>query len=75
MADGRFRRQPRPNPEVIDLLERVLKSARDGQISTLLVIASNRLHRAETVTAGDLSDVHTNVLLAELTRAAAKLIR
>lgn len=68
MTDPRFRQQSRPDPEVVDLLERVLASARKGYVKTVAITAVNQLHQCEIGLAGDLSHVRTNAVLAGLTR-------
>jgi hypothetical protein len=75
MADGRFRRHPRPDVEVVEILERALDSARKGYVQTVTLVVVNALHHVETATAGDLSDVRANVLLGGLSRAAAEVIK
>lgn len=75
MADGKFRRLPKPDAEVVDLIERILESAKDGRISTLVIVASDRLQNVETAAAGDLSDVRINNMLGGLTRATSKLLQ
>jgi hypothetical protein len=74
-GDPRFRSTARPDVDVVDLLERVLRSARKGHIRSVAVVAVNPVHQVETAAAGDLSEVRTNVLLAGLTRAANELMK
>lgn len=73
MPHPRFKRHPRPDPEVVDLLERVLAAARKGYVKTVAIAAVNPLHQVETGVAGDLSHVRTNAVLAGLTRTAIEL--
>lgn len=75
MADGKFRRLPRPDAEVVDLIERILESAKDGRISTIVIVVADRLLNVETAAAGDLSDVRITTLLGGLSRAANKLLK
>lgn len=75
MSKARFRESPKPETDVIDLLERVLCSARKGYIKSVAVVAVNPLHQVETGCAGDLTEVRTNVLLGGLTRAANELMK
>lgn len=75
MADGQFRRQPKPDPSVVDLLQSTLESAKDGRISAVVIIAADRLQYVETAVSGELSDVRITNLLGGLTRAASKLLK
>ena len=75
MKAHKFRTHPRPDGEVIDLLERALASARKGYVKTCLVVLADPLHHVETAAAGDLSEVRTNVMLGGLTRAANELMK
>lgn len=71
----KFRTHPRPDGEVIDLLERALASAKKGYVKTALIVLADPLHHVETAAAGDLSEVRTNVMLGGLTRAANELMK
>lgn len=75
MNRHKFRTHPLPDGDVIDLLERVLASARKGHIKSVAIVAVNPIHQVETGAAGDLSEVRTNVLLGGLSRAANELMR
>lgn len=75
MASPRFRKHPRAEGDVIDLLERVLRSARNGYVKSIAIVAVNPIHQVETAAAGDLSTVRTTVLLGGLTRAANELMK
>jgi hypothetical protein len=72
---ARFRSSPRPEAGVIDMLERVLASARKGYVRSVAIVAVNPVHQVETACAGDLSEVRINVLLGGLTRAANELMK
>jgi hypothetical protein len=74
-AQARWKRQPKPDAEVLDLLERVLASARKGHVKSVAIVAVNPIHQVDTAAAGDLSEVRTNVLLGGLTRAANELMK
>lgn len=74
-SHARWRKHPLPDGDVIDLLERVLASARKGFVKSVAIVAVNPIHQVETGAAGDLSDVRTNVLLGGLTRAANELMK
>jgi hypothetical protein len=75
MRATRFRSSPMPDPEVIDLLERVLASAKGGHIRSVAIVAVNPVHQVDTAAAGDLSEVRTSVLLGGLSRAANELMK
>ncbi len=75
MAKPQFSTHPKPDGDVIDLLQRALESARKGYVKSVAVVLVNPLHQVETGAAGDLSDVRTNVLLGGLTRAANELMK
>lgn len=74
MAEARFLSTPRPNGEVIRLLECLLESARDGHIPTIHVVVVNPVNQAEDKAAGDLSELRTNALICGLAKASAKLV-
>ena len=71
----KFRSHPKPDGDVIDLLQRVLESARKGYVRSVAVVAVNPVHQVETGAAGDLSEVRTSVLLGGLSRAANELMK
>lgn len=75
MSPHRFKSHPRPDPDVVDLLERVLVSARNGYVRSVAVVAVNPVHQVETAAAGDLSEVRASVLLGGLSRAANELMK
>lgn len=75
MADGKFRKDPRPESDVVALLEDALDSARRGATKSLVIIAANPVNHIETASAGDLSPDRTTVLLGGLVRAAIALTR
>lgn len=74
MADGRFRTDPKPNADVIGLLERALASAQHGHIPAIAIIVVNIVNQSEPVLAGDLSRVRADALLGGLVRATADLV-
>lgn len=71
----KFRTHPKPDGDVIDLLERVLASAKHGYVRSVAIVAVNPVHQVETGAAGDLSEVRTSVLLGGLSRAANELMK
>jgi hypothetical protein len=75
VPNPKFRTHPKPDGDVIDLLERVLTSARHGYVRSVAVVAVNPLHQVETAAAGDLSEVRTTVMLGGLSRAANELMK
>jgi hypothetical protein len=75
VASPKFRTHPKPDGDVIDLLERVLTSAKNGYVRSVAVVAVNPLHQVETAAAGDLSEVRTTVMLGGLSRAANELMK
>ena len=75
MRNAKFRSHPKPDSEVIDLLERVLMSARKGYIRSIAIVAVNPVHQVDTAAAGDLTEVRTTVLLGGLSRAANELMK
>lgn len=75
MPASGFRATPRPDYEVIDLLERVLYSAREGRVRSISLVVVDPIHQAETASAGDLSQLRINVLIGGLSRAAQDLLK
>lgn len=75
MAENRFPgHRSEPDPEVVDLLQRMLVAARKGYVKSLAIVAVNQLHQAETGVVGDLSHVRTNAVLGGLARIANELM-
>lgn len=75
MGTSRFRASPRPDGDVIMLLETALASARRGVLRSVVVVALNPVYEVETGIAGALDQTHCTVLLGGLSMAANKLIR
>lgn len=69
-----WRKGPRPDPSVVELLEQYLIAARKGQIRAIAITAVNPMLEIETVPAGDLDHVKTHLLAAGLLRASHKLL-
>lgn len=65
----------RPQAEVVDLLERLLFSAKLGHVRSVALVCVNPVHKVETATAGDLSEVRTSSLVCGLTRITNELIK
>lgn len=70
----RWQRHPRPEPEVVRLLEQALEAARRGQVRALLIVTVNPLHETENASGGDLGLVGRNVLLGELAQVQHRLL-
>lgn len=69
-----WRKGPRPDPSVIELIEQYLVAARKGQIRAIAITAVNPMLETETNAAGDLDHVKTHLLSAGLVRASNKLL-
>lgn len=72
--DGKFPAYRRPNDEVVELLERVLISARQGRIRTIAIIAVSSVNDVESVSGGDHSPTKRHALVGGLFRRAVELI-
>lgn len=70
-----FLTRQRPDEEVVALLESVLLSARQGLVRTVHIVAVNAINQAEADSAGDLSEVKSNVLAGALLGAALEIKR
>lgn len=73
MSDGRFKIGPKPNDEVVHLLEHALESAKSGHLPTIAVVVINIVNQSEYLFAGDLSRVRADSLLGGLIRATTDL--
>lgn len=71
---SRFRKHPKPDDDVIDLLERVLASARCGYVRAITIVAVNPINQVETPSAGELESIRRTALLGGLIRAAVDLM-
>lgn len=69
-----IRTVPRPNAEVILLLEKVLQAARLGRIKAATVITVNTLLEVESVSVGDLEGVGRRLLHSGLSEEKHKLL-
>lgn len=74
MTVSRFLAAPRPDGEVVALLERALESARNGQLRTVMIVSVDPIHETETQFAGELCRTRRTVLLGAMSRAANTLI-
>lgn len=66
---------PRPDPEIVEVLERALAAAKKGHIRCILICTVNPLHEPECVTAGDITSSKRHVMIGALSSAAHKLIQ
>lgn len=69
-----FRTNPRPATEVIELLERALSCAKAGHVQAVAILAIGPLNGVETLLAGELSAVRSDVLIGGLTRTIHNLV-
>jgi len=74
MQQNRFLNSPRPQGEVVELLERLLVSAQQGHLRSLAVVAVNPANESETAAVGELGPVRTVVLIGGLSKAANDLL-
>jgi hypothetical protein len=68
-----FRLNPRPDLEVVALLERTLASARQGHVKSVVITTCNPINESEALFAGDLSQVRCNALVGSLVRSTIEL--
>jgi hypothetical protein len=68
-----FRLHPRPDLEVVALLERTLAAARQGHVRSIAINTCNPLNESESLFAGDLSQVRCNALVGSLVRSTIEL--
>lgn len=69
----RMPRAPRPNQQVVDILEAALAGAKAGLVTTALVLTVNPIGEVETATAGDLTNTGRVFLIRSIYEAARKL--
>lgn len=69
----RMPRAPRPNQQVIDILDAAHQAAKAGLVTTALVLTVNPLGDVETATAGDLTNTGRVFLIRSIYEAARKL--
>lgn len=75
MGHAHFRRHPRPDDEVVELLEKLLSSARNGYVRSIVLAAVNPVNKVETACTGDLGDVRKTALLGGLLKVAIALMK
>jgi hypothetical protein len=74
VSDQHFRKHPRPDPDVVELLERVLASARLGYVRAITIVAVNPINEVETPSAGEVDLTRLTALQGGLLRAAIELM-
>lgn len=72
LVTSAFRTHPRPNSDVVALLERTLAAARLGRIKAIAVITVSPVNESETIIDGELTHTRTDVLIGGCVRAAHK---
>lgn len=70
----RFRANPRPDTDVVRVLEQALNAARLGHIRAVTLVVVNPLHEVETQAAGDQTGSLKHALIGGLSSAAHKLL-
>lgn len=65
-------RGPRPDPAVIQLIDKLRSAALQGHIRTLVVVTVNPLLEVETLQAGEVDNVRKHLLLGGLASACIK---
>lgn len=66
-----WKRGPRPDPSVIELLDNLQLAARKGLIRGVAVVTVNPLLEVETAHAGEMDNVKKHLLIGGLTVALA----
>lgn len=75
MPAPKFRSTPRPNSEVITLLETLTTAARQGQIPTIAVVLVNPVNQAEAKVVGELTELRVNALISGLAKVSNNLLK
>jgi hypothetical protein len=76
MADtDRWARAPRPDPDVIRILEQALGSARKGHVRAVTIVLVNPLHEVESASAAPHATTWRHALIGGLSSAAHKLLK
>ncbi len=75
MTPPAWKRDPRPNSEIVLSLEQALEAAKRGHVRSLVLVTVNPLHEYESVACGDLAGASKTVLIGALSLASHKLIR
>lgn len=74
MADGRWKSNPRPNAEVIKVLEEALEAARMGRARAAVVVLVNPVHEVKIGAAGHAPSIMRTILIGGLSSAAHQLL-
>lgn len=72
-APAQWKKGPRPDPSVIELLDSLQAAARKGLIRGVAIVSVNPLLEVETAHAGDLDNVKKHLLLGGLHVAITKI--
>lgn len=70
---AQWKKGPRPDPSVVELLDSLQLAARKGLIRAVTVVTVNPLLEVETTHAGDLDNVKSHLLCGGLVRAAQNI--
>jgi hypothetical protein len=73
MVPERWKKGPRPDPDVVELLERLAVAARKGHIRALVVVTLDPLLKVTPECAGDMDNVRSHLLVGGMFRAATQL--
>jgi hypothetical protein len=68
-----WRKGPRPDPTVIELLNQLTSAARRGQVRAIYIVTVDPLLKTEDFQAGELDDVKRTLLLGGLAQACISL--
>lgn len=71
---ARWRKGPRPDPDVIQLVDKLAEAAREGRVRALVVVTVNPLLEVESAEAGDLENVKKHLLMGGLSAAKHRLL-
>ena len=74
MSNLKFRTAPRPDADVVDLLERILVAAQAGYVQSVAIVAVNPVHEVETAAAGDMETTRAISLIGGLSLAAKNIL-
>lgn len=69
----RWKRRPRPDPEVLALIEQLREAASIGSVRTLVVVTMNPLLEIESAHAGEVDRVRKLLLMGGLLEASMKV--
>jgi hypothetical protein len=72
---AQWKKGPRPDPSVVELLDSLQEAARKGLIRAVAVVAVNPLLEVETTHAGDMDNVKSHLLCGGLVEAAHKITK